>query len=123
MLILSIRPQNPWELFNLQHAQARNIIEHIFGVLKQRFQILVLSPEYNMNIQARIPAALAALHNFIHINEGDGADDIPDSIDAEDHRFGWSHAGDNAPGNNIPYMKATTTANAQCDAIAQAMWN
>jgi hypothetical protein len=32
MLLLS--PENKEELINLRHAQARNIIEQIFGVLK-----------------------------------------------------------------------------------------
>lgn len=32
------------------------------------------APEYPMHIQARIPAALAAIHNFIHIH--DPNDDI-----------------------------------------------
>ena len=58
-------PRNPKELFNLRHSSARNVIERIFGVLKRRFRILQLPPAYNMAIQARIPAALAALHNFI----------------------------------------------------------
>ena len=58
-------PRNPKELFNLRHSLARNVIERIFGVLKCRFRILRLPPEYNMRIQAQIPAALAALHNFI----------------------------------------------------------
>jgi hypothetical protein len=52
-------------LFNLCHASARNVIEQIFGILKQRFQILQLPPEYDMRIQALILPALAALHNFI----------------------------------------------------------
>jgi hypothetical protein len=49
----------------LRHASARNVIEQIFGVLKRRFQILELPPEYDASIQALIPPALAALHNFI----------------------------------------------------------
>jgi hypothetical protein len=28
------RPENPKELYNLHHAQARNVIEWIFGILK-----------------------------------------------------------------------------------------
>ena len=48
------------ELFNLHHASARNVIEWIFGMLKHRFRILHLAPEYSIDIQARIPAALAA---------------------------------------------------------------
>jgi hypothetical protein len=41
------------------------VIEHIFGVVKKRWQILTCPPEFSMSIQARIPPALAALHNFI----------------------------------------------------------
>jgi hypothetical protein len=62
-------PQNKEELFNLRHAQARNVIERIFGVLKKRFRILRIGPEYNMTVQAQIPAALCALHNFIRIHD------------------------------------------------------
>src|ERR1700690_2668566 len=42
------RPENPKELFNLRHASARKVIERIFGVLKRRFRILVVPPEYDM---------------------------------------------------------------------------
>lgn len=60
-----LRPQNKEELFNLRHVQARNIIECIFGVIKKCWVILFLPSKFNMGLQARIPAALAALHNFI----------------------------------------------------------
>ena len=63
------RPTNADELFNLWHAMARNIIERIFGVLKRRFRILVYPAEINMDLQACIPAALAAIHNFIRIHD------------------------------------------------------
>jgi hypothetical protein len=62
------RPENKEELFNLRHSSARNAIERIFGVLKHRFRILLLAPEYNLEIQGRIPAALACIHNFISIH-------------------------------------------------------
>lgn len=62
------RPQNKEELFNLRHSSARNAIERIFGVLKRRFRILLIAPEYTLEVQARIPAALASLHNFISIH-------------------------------------------------------
>ena len=58
-------PRNPKELFNLRHASARNVVERIFGILKRRFRILRIPPEYGMGVQAQIPPALAALHNFI----------------------------------------------------------
>lgn len=47
------------------------MIERIFGVLKRRFRILLLAPEYNVDIQSRIPAALCALHNFIRTHDPD----------------------------------------------------
>jgi hypothetical protein len=65
------RPVNKEELFNLRHASARNVIERIFGVMKRRFRILLVSPEYKIAIQARIPAALCALHNYIRIHDPD----------------------------------------------------
>ena len=68
-LINQTRPKDKYELFNLRHAQARNVIERIFGVLKQRFRILLLAPRYNVEIQSRIPAALVALHNFIKCHD------------------------------------------------------
>ena len=34
------KPQNKEELFNLRHAQLRNIVERIFGILKRHFRIL-----------------------------------------------------------------------------------
>lgn len=76
---IGYRPTTKEELFNLRHASARNIIERIFGVLKRRFRILLLAPEYNLEIQARIPVALAVLHNFIRIHDPDegSLSDIP----------------------------------------------
>ena len=53
------------ELFNLHHAQARNVIERIFGVLKKHWDILNCLAHYSMDVQAQIPPGLAAVHNFI----------------------------------------------------------
>ena len=63
-------------MFNLRHASARNVIERIFGVLKQRFRILLLAPQYGLEIQARIPAALAAIHNFISTHSDTNDDNL-----------------------------------------------
>ena len=77
------RPRNKKELFNLQHALACNVIERIFGVLKCKFWILQLAPEYSIDIQSRIPVALAAIYNFIHDQqpEEDGKDGNEDEDD------------------------------------------
>ena len=59
------RPETHEELFNLQHASAQNVIERVFGVIKQHFKILIIPPEYSLDIQARVFPALAAIHNYI----------------------------------------------------------
>ncbi|KAE9385974.1 hypothetical protein BT96DRAFT_1087972, partial [Gymnopus androsaceus JB14] len=56
---------NREELFNLRHAVARNVIEQIFSIVKSRWEVLNCPANFDMSIQARIPPALAALHNFI----------------------------------------------------------
>ena len=43
-------PQNPKELFNLQHASLRNAIERAFGVLKKRFPIMASSNETSYGV-------------------------------------------------------------------------
>jgi hypothetical protein len=43
--------------------------------LKQCFQILLLAPEYSLDIQAQIPAALSAIHDFIYAH-----DPMPDHL-------------------------------------------
>lgn len=68
-LTIICRPQNKEESFNLRHAQARNVIERIFGVIKKRWTVLVLAPQYDLDLQARLVAALIALHNFILDND------------------------------------------------------
>ena len=65
------RPSTPQELFNFKHSQVRVIIEHAFGRLKNKFQILFRVPNYRVHIQRRIVVACMALHNFIIDNGGD----------------------------------------------------
>jgi len=68
-------PQNKEELFNLCHASARNVIERLFGIVKNRFRILNCAPGFDMDLQCRIPVALAAIHNFIiHYDPHDASD-------------------------------------------------
>lgn len=67
---------------------ARNVIERIFGVLKHRFRILILSPKYNLQIQAQIPAALCTIHNIIRLHDPQegplpDADEPPDEDGVE----------------------------------------
>ena len=53
---------------------ARNVIERIFGTLKRRFSLMVASPEYSENKQARFVPALCVLHNFASVYDRDDMD-------------------------------------------------
>lgn len=58
-------PQNKEELFNLQHSFAWNVVKRIFRVLKHCFHILLIPYKFSIELQAQIPTALSAVHNFI----------------------------------------------------------
>lgn len=61
------RPQDKEELFNLRHAQLRNVVERIFGVFKNRFHIFDKARDgYSMETQVKLVHALTGLHNFIN---------------------------------------------------------
>ena len=120
------RPANKQELFNLRHSSARNVIERIFGVLKRRFQILLLAPEYNLHTQARLPTALCALHNFIRRYDPDEGD-LPGSGQgqgAQEHGNGIGQDGMNVDeelGGDDEHENQTMAT--LRDRIASEMWN
>ena len=87
------RPQNSKELFNLRHAQARNAIECIFGIVKRQFRILVAAPEYDIQTQAKIVLAICTLHNFIHIHDPDDLEGATDEIECRSSRRTREHYG------------------------------
>ena len=61
------RPRTKVELFNQRHSSVRNVIERCFGVLKARFPILKLMPNYPLRRQRCNPLACCTLHNFIRM--------------------------------------------------------
>lgn len=104
-------PANKEELFNLRHASARNVIERIFGVLKRRFRILLMAPEYNAEIQARIPAALCTIHNVIReFDESEG------KLPPDNNSFGYGYGGDEPRGSG------SDESDIRRDRIAEEMW-
>jgi DDE superfamily endonuclease len=115
-----LSPRNPKELFNLRHSSARNVIERIFGILKRRFRILRVTPEYDMSIQALIPPALAALHNFIRQYDPDEihAYDDDDLIDLQMDDLESS----GVLGTGLVTPAETLRANERRDRIAGEMW-
>jgi hypothetical protein len=92
---------------------ARNVIERIFGVLKRCFRILA---EIDMDLQACIPAALAAIHNFIRVHDPAELTSLTDEADLEQGFV----TGELAAG----LMRAAErrAANVRRDEIADAMW-
>ncbi|XP_061357670.1 protein ALP1-like [Gastrolobium bilobum] len=58
-------PATPQEVFNKRHAQARNVIERTFGLLKMRWAILRSPSFYPVKTHNRIIIACCLLHNLI----------------------------------------------------------
>ncbi|OBZ68423.1 putative nuclease HARBI1 [Grifola frondosa] len=118
------RPLCKEELFNLRHASARNAIERIFGVFKKRFRILRLPAEYSLDIQARIPPALASIQNFIRrhgMSDRETILELQREIEAEIAALTMDQLGDLADGPTSPVEKAE--GDSRRDQIATAMWN
>jgi hypothetical protein len=119
---MGFRPANKEELFNLRHAQARNVIERIFGVLKRRFRILIIPPEYSVKVQAQIPSALCAIHNFIKIHDPK-EDEIPNHGNSE-YSSSIPNPGDNGvQQTNYGADDVSDDVTTRRDNIAQDMWD
>jgi hypothetical protein len=80
------------------------------------FQILLLAPEYNLEIQVQIPTVLAAIQNFIHSH--DLKDMGPRTANDSIIHYNFS-SGDEA-GSTVAPEEA---ADERWDQIAQAMWD
>ena len=94
------------------------VIECAFGVLKNRFRILLLPVHYTLEIQARIPVALCAIHNFIMLNNPvDISDDDYDNLSGSDED---DDSGDDEDDEDNP---RDDRARNLCDQIASTMWN
>ncbi|XP_049349791.1 uncharacterized protein LOC125814381 [Solanum verrucosum] len=59
------RTSNKEGKFNRGHAQLRNVIERVYGVLKARFPILDKMPPYSIDVQRNVVVACFVVHNFI----------------------------------------------------------
>jgi hypothetical protein len=82
-----------------------------------RFVILTHPSQYDMAIQARIPPALCAVHNFIRIHDDDEIHDfLPNVQDQNPGEF----YGELAAGPAVRAEKER--AEIKRDNIAQAMW-
>jgi hypothetical protein len=62
----------------------RNAVERIFGVLKRKFKILKLAPEYSFDTQVDLVLALTALFNFIRLQDQEDQEDQEDNNTTEE---------------------------------------
>jgi hypothetical protein len=100
---------------------ARNVIERIFGIIKRRFSLMVASPEYSEEKQAKFIPALCVLHNFISLYE----QDIEDPTNAQ-QPLGTGGSGQ-APPTNLSRpvwvsVQEERIASVRRDRIADEMW-
>lgn len=65
----NLLPRNAKELFNHRHSSLRSAIQKSFEVLKTRFPILKVAPQYAFHIQRDIVIAACVLHNLIRQEE------------------------------------------------------
>ena len=95
---------------------ACNVVEWIFGIIKAFFTILTACPRYNIDIVARLPPALAALHNFIRIHDPDEIGEFLQEDPVEPGHVARELA------DGFPNAAERQAANVRRDEIAQAMW-
>lgn len=111
-------PRDMKELFNLRHAQARNVVERIFGVFKKRFQIFAKPVEWPVVTQAKLVQALAVVHNIIRTY--DPQDNLLDEVIRVEERVGAEDIG------RLGRELSTTDRNAAelfRDRVASDMWD
>jgi hypothetical protein len=114
-----LRPETKEELFNLRHAQLRNAIERIFGVIKRKFKILLRAPEYSIKQQIQLVLGLTALHNFIAIRDRNSDIDFQD-LEEFDTWINWCLI---PPPSYEARATTTKTEMGQLrDSIAEQMW-
>ena len=95
------------------------MVERILGILKRWFRILLLAPEFSLEVQSKIPAALCVLHNFARIHDpSDDNDDDSDFTDEEDNSDNNNWATENTAEVNM-----NEEAREMRDRIANTMWN
>ncbi|KAG6386419.1 hypothetical protein SASPL_155319 [Salvia splendens] len=114
----NLLPRNAKELFNHRHASVSNAIRRSCNVLKERFPILKLAPQYAFHIQRDIVIAACVIHNHIRREEENDwlfhSNEIP--VDE-------SPVLDEQPDLQSPFSVHKQMASERRDTIAAMMWN
>jgi hypothetical protein len=117
------RPQNAKELFNLRHAQLRNIIERIFGVIKKVWKILTIPRSFKIDAQVKVVAALCVLHNILVNIREITEEDLQEIVDQDGDLEKEDLEEEQQSGMNYHIMRRERTrAGVRRDNIADAMW-
>ena len=118
------KPQNHKESFNLRHAQLRNHIERIIGILKMRYPILKAASLYDIDTQVDISVACCVTHNFIRLYNGDMSLAHDANEDINQSSMQDVPEGDDEYSNDVPaFNNLRQAGNDMRDEIAMRMWN
>lgn len=116
----NLLPQNSKELFNHRHSSLHNAIKKSFQVLKTRFPILKVAPQYGFHIQRDIVIAACILHNYVR------REDINDWLFADVQGSDCSIIDDDDDEEEelpILFDNGNDDRLSLRDSVAAAMWN
>ncbi|BAF08282.1 uncharacterized protein [Oryza sativa Japonica Group] len=120
------QPSDYKELFNLRHSKLRNNIKRATALLKMRFPILNVATFYQIETQAKIPAAAVVLHNIMQGQKDDDDDDgwaFNQAMPVSSRRTVVLPSGDDAYGNDVEELNnQCSMGDALRDYIAKKMW-
>jgi hypothetical protein len=133
MELMIYSPQDYKELFNLRHAQMRNVIERIFGAAKKRWLVLEQGTRLSTKAQAVVTIAFMVIINFIRVYD---PDDLPIAWNPETEHVhaaeAFANAGDAPELEGLPdegelggvsiSAAERRFAEERRDRIAHAMW-
>ncbi|CAA2933598.1 Hypothetical predicted protein [Olea europaea subsp. europaea] len=115
----NLLPRNAKELFNHRHASLSDAMRKSLNVLKIRFPILKLPPQYAFHTQRDLVIAACVLHN--HIRREEKNDWLFNSIEAGSTEE--SPVLDEEPDPQMGFSIQEQMASSRRDSIAAAMWN
>ena len=107
----------PEEIFNKRHAQARNVIERTFGLLKMRWAILRSPSYYPVKTHNRIIIACCLLHNLIR------REMLVDPLETELDNMSTDDEVELELHDNIETIEPSEAWSAWRDALANEMYN
>jgi hypothetical protein len=79
------KPETKYELFNSEHSSLRSVIDRTNKAFRRRWRIYDHAPAPGAATQVKLVYALAAVHNFISIEEGEDGDHDLDNLAPAPH--------------------------------------